>query len=348
MLTKRKNLLIIGPTMGTYGGLESFMIALAKAASSWPEFNVRLAFKPVSGVVVNKDLKCMSVSENYSVYFITRGSKELMRLVIWADVLHVQNTPPDVIFPARLLMKKIFLTIHNWRRKSWRPHNIVWAVAAKMANRRWYNSKFVWNTWESERKSALSDCIPTVSVLPVVKTNPLERKGFLFVGRWIENKGLEEIVEAYAICKPDSNKWPLILLGDGPLRNEIVERIKTRRITGVYMPGFVDEERKEKLMASAKWLLAPAKTREDLGLTPIEARNLGVPSIVTMDGGLPEAAGEAGLIAEPGNIIDLARCMTIAMKMSNEEYISRSELAFTSLNSFLKPMDFYRNAYIGE
>jgi glycosyltransferase involved in cell wall biosynthesis len=38
------------------------------------------------------------------------------------------------------------------------------------------------------------------------------------------------------------------------------------------------------------------RTREDFGLTAVEARNLGVPCIITRDGGLPEAGGKQALI----------------------------------------------------
>jgi glycosyltransferase involved in cell wall biosynthesis len=116
-------------------------------------------------------------------------------------------------------------------------------------------------------------------------------------------------------------------------------------LENIALPGFVSAKEKEEMIASAKWVLAPAKTKEDLGLTPIEARNAGVPSIVTRDGGLPESGGSAALIAEPGSVSDLARCMRTAIEMADDEYIERAKIAFDTLQIFLKPMDFYRHAY---
>ena len=93
------------------------------------------------------------------------------------------------------------------------------------------------------------------------------------------------------------------------------------------MPGFVDDATKENYLAGTKWLLAPAKTQEDLGLTPIEARSVGVPSIVTRDGGLPESGGPSALIAAPGNVLELAECMRVAAGMQGmQRHICELEL----------------------
>jgi glycosyltransferase involved in cell wall biosynthesis len=112
------------------------------------------------------------------------------------------------------------------------------------------------------------------------------------------------------------------------------------------MTGFLDDQSKAKRLASAGWLVAPARTREDLGLTPIEARSVGVPVIVTRDGGLPEAGGDAALVVEPGNIEELTDTLKYAAGMSHEEYVNRAERGHNTLNSFLRPMEFYRKSYI--
>jgi glycosyltransferase involved in cell wall biosynthesis len=91
--------------------------------------------------------------------------------------------------------------------------------------------------------------------------------------------------------------------------------------------------------------VAPARTREDLGLTPIEARSVGVPVIVTRDGGLPEAGGDAALIVEPGNIEQLAAALKQAAAMNEAEYGERAERGRETLKQFLRPMKFYRESY---
>ena len=119
----------------------------------------------------------------------------------------------------------------------------------------------------------------------------MQRKGFLFMGRWIPNKGIEHLVQAYAKAQLDPVQWPLTLLGTGPLKEEVDALIKKLAVKGIESPGFLTGKDKAARMAARCWLVAPSNTLEDLGLTPIEARKAGVPVIVTRDGGLPEAVG---------------------------------------------------------
>ena len=50
-------LLIVSPSMGHYGGIDAFVIALASAVQSWPEFEVQLCFKLVLGSELKDNLK---------------------------------------------------------------------------------------------------------------------------------------------------------------------------------------------------------------------------------------------------------------------------------------------------
>jgi glycosyltransferase involved in cell wall biosynthesis len=338
-------LLIVSPSQGHYGGIEAFVIALASAIEAWPEFELQVCFKLVQSFELKNDLKTAAASLACPVHYVHSGDFKLLKLIHWADIVHGQNTSPDIVFPAWFLCKKLVLTIHNWRQRKLGIRSILWGLGARLAHRRWYNSRFVWNTWEPKRKLKESDCVPTVCRFPKAWCPPARRKGFLFVGRWIENKGIEDLIAAYSRAQLDSLQWPLILIGDGPLRPKVELLIKDLRVKGVEMPGFIDDQTKANRLASARWLVAPARTREDLGLTPIEARSVGVPVIVTRDGGLPEAGGEAALIVEPGNIEELTDALKRAASMSDEEYRQRAERGRETLKDYLHPMEFYRESY---
>lgn len=343
---KKTKLLIIGSSQGVYGGIEAFMMAIAEAAKLWPEFEVRLCYKIVDkSIVISKDLFKMSENSCDSVHFVYKASKELFKLILWAEVLHIQNMPPDIVIPAFILGKRNFLTVHNRRKQEFSIHRLIWGYSILFAKQRWFNSNFVWNSWEPVIKRKNSQCVPTVCKLPNQFCKPENRKGFLFVGRWIENKGIEELLKAYKITNLDSDKWPLTILGDGPLKPEILKIIDQLGIKSIKLPGFVDDKQKEKYISNAKWLVAPSKTLEDLGLTPIEARSVGVPSIVTNDGGLPESGGPAALIAKPGDVVDLAKCIIQATEMTENEYVNRSDISQKDLDGFLKPLSFYKDMF---
>lgn len=326
--------------------MEAFVIALASSVEKWPEFELQVCFKLVGKRELKDDLKTAGAALSCPVHYVPSGNLKLTKLIRWADIIHGQNVSPDIVFPAWLLRKKLVLTIHNWRRRNLELHSLLWGIGARLARRRWYNSNFVWHTWEPQKKMKGSDCVPTVSRLPDAFCPAADRRGFLFMARWIENKGLEDLIAAYSKARLDPVRWPLILIGDGPLRPKVDLMIKDLGLAGVEMPGFIDEQTKAKRLASARWLVAPARTHEDLGLTPIEARSVGVPVIVTRDGGLPEAGGEAALIVEPGNVDELTHALKQAAGMSDEEYCERGESGRKTLKDYLRPMEFYRRSYL--
>jgi glycosyltransferase involved in cell wall biosynthesis len=134
-------------------------------------------------------------------------------------------------------------------------------------------------------------------------------------------------------------------MGDGPLRTLIEYAIQKRGVTGIRVLGFVDEETKAQQMKNARWIVVPPNTREDFGLTAVEARHLGVPCIITRDGGLPEAGGRQALICEPNDVTGLARLLEQAAQMGEAEYAERAQRTRAELATELEPMEFYARAY---
>ena len=105
------------------------------------------------------------------------------------------------------------------------------------------------------------------------------------------------------------------------------------------------EERRKELTRSSKWMVTPPNTKEDLGLTPLEARNVGVPCIVTNDGGLMETGGKDALRCEPGDREGLIRLLEIAAQMPESEYLERSRKTEEELKDYLQPLTRYAEEY---
>ena len=338
-----KKILIVSPCQGAYGGIEAFVLAVAAAVRLESDFALRICFKKTKDFSLQPELTAMLHGE--PVMFCERAGAELFAAIRWADLVHIQNAPPDAIALAKLLGKPVALTIHNYMKREWSAHRALWRLGAALAHARWYNSNFVWNTWEPKRKRSGSRKVATVSKLPEGWTAPNERAGFLFVGRWIRNKGIGTLVQAYAAAGLEREKWPLTLIGDGPLRPAIEREIERLCLTTVEICGFVDEATKARRMQQARWVVVPPNTREDFGLTAIEARNLGVPCIITRDGGLPEAGGRQALVCEPGDASGLSRLLEQASRMSESEYAERAERTRAELKAELVPMEFYADVY---
>jgi glycosyltransferase involved in cell wall biosynthesis len=342
--TKLLKVVIVSPTFGAYGGIEAFVLAIARYLKTQPALEVRLVWKKVAGFAPTEALEQRCVETGIAYAYVEKGSSELWRQLKWADVVHSQNAPPDVIVFARLLGKPLALTIHNYLRlNTW--HSVAWKFLSRLAQERWYNSHFVWKTWEKGRELPGSKRTPTISELPTGSIPSAQRRGFTFLSRWIANKGLEVLVEAYAEAGLSPAEWPLHLVGDGPLRAQIEAMIAERKIVGVQVHGFVSEEEKGRILRATKWLVVPPHTNEDMGLTPLEARSVGVPVIATRDGGLPEAAGPAALLCEPASVADLKRCLHEAAAMPEADYEERAAIGLASLQDYLTPMHFYVEAY---
>jgi glycosyltransferase involved in cell wall biosynthesis len=340
---KQIKLLLVSPCFGTYGGIEAFVLALAEAVRREPDFNLRICFKKTKGFTLDPGLAGMLRHE--AVLFADRAGHELADSIKWSDIVHLQNASPDVVALAKLFGKPVVLTIHNHIGREWSLHHLLWKLSARCATARWYNSDFVWRTWEANRKLRGSRKVPTISKLPQGWTPPDQRRGFVFVGRWIPNKGIDILIEAYAQSEIDREAWPLVLIGDGPLRPGIESKIADYGLANVQITGFVDEATKAERVKNARWMVVPPHTNEDFGLTAIEARSLGVPCIITRDGGLPEAGGRQALACEPGSAPALARLLEQAARMSEEEYVDRANRTLAELRRELEPTEFYAQAY---
>ncbi|WP_182866202.1 glycosyltransferase family 4 protein [Rhodopirellula sp. JC639] len=339
-------IVIVAATQGDFGGIEAFVMTVAKFLDDSDGYDVRVVFKRVKGCRLDKLKNKLGSQWESQVHFVERNSKELRDHLRWSDLLHVQNLCPDAIVPAFCLRRPILATIHNYRRSGLTPHRMVWSACNTLVGRRFYNSQFVWKTWEPKRPKPNSECVPTICSLSSPFVPYDRRQGFLFLGRWIPNKGIEDLIEAYARARIDRDAWPLTILGDGPLRESILGRIATLGLqASVRTPGFVSGEEKERQIASCKWLVAAANTREDMGLTPIEARAARTGVIVSRDGGLTESGGPGALITSPGDVQELAGRLEQAASMEAEEYERRCVRGFESLSEYLKPITHYTQTY---
>jgi len=338
-------ILLAAPTFGVHGGIEAFVMALADWLVRNTTHDIRVRFKLAGRQEVSASLRTRCESLQLDCQFIRSGSVELLTSLRWADVVHANNCSPDVVLPAKALGRPVVLTVHNWFRGRSGLRNRLWYVCNRIADRRVYNSNFVWRTWEPRRALAGSERMPTVSHLPSAAV-PFElRRGFCFVARLIANKGLESLVRSYEGARVDKSQWPLYIVGDGPLRTWLEGYVRERAVDGVRYMGFVAEEEKYQIIAGCKWLVAPANTREDMGLTPIEARSVAVPAIVTRDGGLPESAGSSALLCEPGDELGLQGLLEQAARMPEEEYRERANRAKQSLAGYLRPLSEYLQIY---
>lgn len=67
---------------------------------------------------------------------------------------------------------------------------------------------------------------------------PEARKLLLGVGRLTEQKGFDLLIEAFSRLAPRFPKWVLVILGEGPMRCQLEDQVRVRKLqTRVMLPG---------------------------------------------------------------------------------------------------------------
>jgi glycosyltransferase involved in cell wall biosynthesis len=121
----------------------------------------------------------------------------------------------------------------------------------------------------------------------------------------VRAKGVEALVAAAALMR---TRAQLLLVGDGPDRPR-VERLARRLgiADRVHVTGFVPHERVPAVLASADLLVLPS-FYEELGTVLVEAMQVGLPTVASRVGGIPEVVedGVTGLLVAPRDPAALA------------------------------------------
>ena len=345
---------MLAPCLGKFGGIETFCLTLIEDLVMRGA-KVRLLRKRVNGFSSDGSIErseeeigktwAEEQRQSFSSEYVDRGDQKIRTAIEKSDLIHLHNPMVEGVWTARKRKIPCVMTIYNWRRKGLHPRLFAWRWAVAKADRRWYISEFVWDSWEGCRRQG-SARLPVVSRMPTGEIPASQRRGFLFLGRWVPNKGIRVLLEAYRQLSPDPQVWPLIMVGDGPLRPEVKKLISDHHIQGVETPGFVSEDARHAYTRRAKWMVTPSHTKEDLGLTPLEARAVGVPCIVSMDGGVQETGGPHALRCVPGDIDSLIECLREAMKMNDSTYAEKCRLAKIGLEDYVRPLDEYADEYL--
>lgn len=142
----------------------------------------------------------------------------------------------------------------------------------------------------------------------------LPRHYFLASARFVEKKNLFHLVDSYAQYRILENRkaWDLVLLGEGPLRTPLQERVAQLRLEEfVHMPGFKQYEELPAYYGLAG-AFVHASTSEQWGLVVNEAMAAGLPVLVSDRCGCATdlvAPGRNGYTFDPWRPGELASLM---------------------------------------
>jgi colanic acid/amylovoran biosynthesis glycosyltransferase len=136
---------------------------------------------------------------------------------------------------------------------------------------------------------------------------------YLFVGRFVEKKGIAVLADAMRRLRAGGDMTPLMCVGDGPLR-PVLEDLAAE-IPGIVLTGWLRPDAVADRMRKAVALVVPSVVASDgdaEGLPSVipEAMAQGCPVIASDQGGMAEAIPDgAGLLVPPSDVEALAAGM---------------------------------------
>ena len=139
----------------------------------------------------------------------------------------------------------------------------------------------------------------------------------LYFGRLSKEKGVKTLIDSMK----DIN-YKLIILGTGPIEEELHEYVKNNNISNVEFKGFQQGEALTNYIRNARCVVLPSEWYENGPYSAMETMALGKPLIVSNLGGLPELVEDTknGYIYKTRDELkDKIRSM---INLSKEEYSS--------------------------
>jgi colanic acid/amylovoran biosynthesis glycosyltransferase len=143
---------------------------------------------------------------------------------------------------------------------------------------------------------------------PAVVPSPTPRWDVMFVGRFVEKKGVDDLITALALL----DRPRALFVGSGPLAGKMQAYAAELDVDATFL-GAQDPAEVGRHLAASRLLVAPSKTASDgdsegLPTTILEAAAQGLPTVSTRHSGIPEAVvdGETGLLGPEGDPAALA------------------------------------------
>lgn len=207
-----------------------------------------------------------------------------------ADVVHLHSGANSIwAILLRLAGKRVVVSqfAMDWKRDKWPWYGKMFYrisnyITAYLPNKVAFDNIFTREYFE-KKFNRKYDFIPYGSEVPVIKAGSdilsrlqLEPGGyFLFVGRFIPDKGLHLLVEAFEKLKTDKK---LVMIGGAPNPGEYESKIKSATDPRIIFPGYLYGDETNMLMKNAYAYVQPSLIE---GLSPVilTVMGLGTPLI---------------------------------------------------------------------
>ncbi|WP_442854512.1 glycosyltransferase family 4 protein [Bacillus sp. SJS] len=146
--------------------------------------------------------------------------------------------------------------------------------------------------------------------------NPAAYPYIFSMGRFVPEKGFEDLLVAFSMIKSELPALKLVIAGEGPGKEKYEALAESLGIQkDVIFPGFIKGEERNRYIQYAAAACIPS-LYEPFGLAALELMSAGKPLVVSDAGGLPEMVvhNESGLIYKSSHIEDLTRSLLELLK----------------------------------
>lgn len=164
----------------------------------------------------------------------------------------------------------------------------------------------------------------------------VEGMKFLYVGRVSLEKNLDLLADACSMISADGAPFQLVIVGDGPYRKELQEKLNEYPVT---FTGFLTGENLAAAYASADVFVFPSTT-DTFGNVVLEAQASGLPVIVSDEGGPQELMQDriTGIVTKAGSVEHLVEAMrSFLMDPAKTREIGQNARIFTERGAVSVP-----------
>jgi len=171
----------------------------------------------------------------------------------------------------------------------------------------------------------------------------------LFVGRLSHEKGLPILLQAWAKLH---SKVPLLIVGDGPLRQSLESDAVNRNLTDVSFMGWLSPEETRLAIKNACFTILPSMCYEGFPMSIAESFACGTPVLCSALGGMQEIveSGRSGLHFAAGDADQLAGAVEWAwthhsrLADMGREARRQYENKYTAERNYTRLMEIYQLA----
>lgn len=288
------------------------------------------------------------IKGNFHLFIAATGPEGIIAFII-SKLLR----RPILIMDSHWFWAKSLLAHLAWPIRSFLPsHATAFCVVSKRAMKFWKKAGI-----SEEKMKVIHFYVSMVDVkerhITLVKElkeklGLRNKKIILYFGRLIKRKGIDYLIRAFARISNEIKDVNLVIVGDGPERDNLKELCSDMKLKNVLFTGFISEKDKPAYFLLSDILVCPSITTdlpEEWGLVVNEGMSVGTPVIVTKAVGCAYELVKSGVNGYVVPEKDL-EALYIAIKNLIDFNSLRTKMGKMSMKTILEEFNYY-NLYKG-